>query len=321
MDEEKVGKVIDVRQACCYDTLTTPIKNAIATMKPDEILEVIITESLKRDFNRFVEKEEYKIIEEIKQGEDILFRISLKTKEQREKKMENCMVCGESLEYLTEAASVICNYCGKEESGYIRCPIGHYVCEECHGKGAYDAILDLAFTTTSKDPVAIAEMMMGHPNIPMLGCEHAPLTAAAFMAALKNEGSLGIGEKQIVEAMERAKKQAISGYCGLTGVCGVPIAIGSVFSVILGAECPRDRETSITMHVVARIVDAIANDTGPCCCKSYVRTAMSVGTNLAKEYLNVKLPIHLEKVSCFYIKRHPHGCRAAKCNYFPKRSK
>lgn len=121
---------------------------------------------------------------------------------------------------------------------------------------------------------------MGHPNISMLGCEHSLITVAAFLAALKNEGSLKIEDKQIVEAMERAKKQSISGYCGLTGVCGVPIGIGAVFSVILGAGCPKDKETSITMHAVARTVDSVANDTGPCCCKSYVRTALGLSQNL-----------------------------------------
>lgn len=237
---------------------------------------------------------------------------------QEEKKKENCMVCGSALEYLTEAVSVICNYCGKKESGYIRCPKGHYVCEECHGKGAYELVKDVALKTKEKDPLSIAETMMSHPSIPMLGCEHAYITAAAFMTALKNESSLDIKDKQIIEAMERVKKQAVSGYCGLTGVCGVPIAIGAVFSVILKAGCPKDTETSVTMHAVARTVNAIANDTGPCCCKSYVRTALSIGFNLAKEFLKVELPIHRERISCFYSKRHPHGCRGPKCSYFPK---
>lgn len=314
-------KVVDVRQACCYDTLTTPIKNAILTMKLEEVLEIIVNPSLKKEFNKFVEEEGHEVLEEIKQEGRIRFRIKLKTKEQsEERKKENCMVCGGPLEYLTEAVSVTCNYCGKSELGYIRCPRGHYVCEVCHGKGAFDVIKDLAISTVLKDPIAIAETMMGHPSISMLGCEHAQITAAVFMAALKNEGSLKIEDKQIVEAMERSRKQALSGYCGLTGVCGVPIAIGAAFSVILGAECPKDKETSITMHAVARTVDVVANDTGPCCCKSYVRTALGLSHNLAKEYLNVNLPIHREKISCFYIKRHPHGCRASKCLYFPKKA-
>jgi hypothetical protein len=209
----------------------------------------------------------------------------------------------------------VCNYCGKGESAYIRYPRGHYVCEICHGKGAFEAIRDLALSVTSRDPLAIAETMMSHPSVPMLGCENAWIAAAAFMASLKNTGKMEIENKHIVEAMERTRNQAISGYCGLTGTCGIPIGIGAVFSVILEAECPKDRETVIAMRAVTRTADAVANETGPCCCKSYVRTGLGVAYSLAKEYFNVNLPIHREKLSCFYVRRHPHGCRASKCLY------
>jgi len=239
-------------------------------------------------------------------------------KAKEEKKAENCMVCGASLEYLETAASVICNYCGKEEPGYVRCPKGHYVCDECHGKGVFDFISDTALKTSDKDPMSIAELLMAHPKIPMLGCEHALIATASLLAALKNHGTLDISNEQIIEAMKRTQKQSMPPYCALTGVCGVPIGIGAAFSVVLGAACPKDRESAITMHIVARTIDTIANDVGPMCCKSFVRTALSVGYNAAKEYFNVDLPIHREKISCFYSKRHPHGCRENKCLYFPK---
>lgn len=317
MPRKSASKVIDVRQACCYDTLTSPIKEAILGMKPNEVLEVIVNPSFKREFHKFVKEEGHQILEEASQEDEVHFRISMKSREQEEEgKKENCMVCGGPLEYLIDAVSATCNYCAKEESAYIRCPSGHYVCEECHGKGAYDVIKDFALSTPLRDPIEIAETMMAHPSITMLGCDNAIIAAAALSAALKNEGTLKIRDREIVEAMNRTRKQSISGYCGLTGVCGIPIAIGAVFSVILGASCPRDRESAITMHAVARVIEAIAIDVGPMCCKSFVRTAMGVGYNLAKEYLNVNLPIHREKIQCFYSKRHPHGCRESKCNYF-----
>jgi predicted RNA-binding Zn-ribbon protein involved in translation (DUF1610 family) len=237
---------------------------------------------------------------------------------EEEKRAENCMVCGASLEYLETTVSVLCNYCGKEETGYIRCPNGHYVCDECHGKGAFDLIKDIALATGEKDPLAIAELLMAHPKIPFLGCEHGLIATASLLAALKNDGTLDISNEQIIEAMKRTQKQSMPPYCALTGVCGVPIGIGAAFSAILGAACPKDRESAITMHIVARTIDTIANDVGPMCCKSFVRTALGVAYNSAKEYFNVHLPIHREKISCFYSKRHPHGCRENKCLYFPK---
>ena len=237
---------------------------------------------------------------------------------EEEKKAENCMVCGATLEYLKTAVSVTCNYCGKKETGYVRCPKGHYVCDECHGKGAFDLIRDIALATEEKDPLAIAELLMAHPKIPFLGCEHGLIATVALLAALKNDGTLGISNEQIIEAMKRTQKQSMPPYCALTGVCGVPIGIGAAFSIILGAACPKDRESAITMHIVARTIDTIANDVGPMCCKSFVRTALGVGYNSAKEYFNIHLPIHREKISCFFSKRHPHGCRENKCLYFPK---
>lgn len=157
---------------------------------------------------------------------------------------------------------------------------------------------------------------MDEPNIPMLGCEHAWIAAGALMAALKNEGTLKIAEEQVIEALNRTKRQAIGGYCGLTGVCGIVPAMGACFSVVLGASCPKDRETAATMKVVARIVERIAEETGPCCCKNFVRTALSEAILWAKECLHVSLPSPGKAIVCAHSSRHPHGCREEKCLYF-----
>lgn len=72
------------------------------------------------------------------------------------------------------------------------------------------------------------------------------------------------------------------------------------------------------MRVVGRIVNAIANETGPCCCKNFVRTALLEAVNLAKEYLHVTLPITDKTIICNHVERHPHGCRKEKCSFFKK---
>jgi TusA-related sulfurtransferase len=72
------SKVVDVRQACCQDTLATPIKDAIKRMKAGEILEVIITPSLKDLFNTFIEQGKYSILEETGKGEEVHFKIRVK---------------------------------------------------------------------------------------------------------------------------------------------------------------------------------------------------------------------------------------------------
>lgn len=150
----------------------------------------------------------------------------------------------------------------------------------------------------------------------MLGCENAWIAAGAFMASLRNQESVKITAEQIDEALNRTKEQAIGGYCGLTGVCGIVPAVGACFSVILGAACPKDLETAKTMKVVGNVVNAIADQTGPCCCKNFVRTALGVAVAAAEDLLNVSLPGSSAGIACSHVTRHPHGCRKDKCPYY-----
>ncbi|AET67213.1 hypothetical protein Desor_1563 [Desulfosporosinus orientis DSM 765] len=222
------------------------------------------------------------------------------------------------MDYFSSGREFTCFNCGKTEIGNIYCLKGHYICDECHGKDLFDRVKEYVLASESPNPFEIAEHLMNQENVPMLGCENAWIAAGALMAALKNEGTSKITEEQIVEALNRTKRQAIGGYCGLTGVCGIAPAIGACFSVIIGAACSKDQETVVVMRVVARIVDTIANETGPCCCKSFVRTALSEAIRSVKRYLNVSLPLPNEVIICSHSARHPHGCRESKCLYFNK---
>lgn len=173
----------------------------------------------------------------------------------------------------------------------------------------------MALAAQGNNPLKIAKTMIKSAPIPMLGCEHAWIAAGALLAAIKNSGEIKIAESLLAEALNRTKKQAIGAYCGLTGICGVAPAIGACFSVILGAACPKDKETATTMHVVSQVIEAIANQTGPCCCKNFVRTAMTLSCKLVKEHLKVTLSCSVEMV-CGDSNRHPHGCRKEKCCYY-----
>ena len=177
-------------------------------------------------------------------------------------------------------------------------------------------IEDMAFSTNLKDPVEISELMISHPALPMLGCQHAYIAAGALLAAMKNEGSRKITNEDIKEVFKRVERQAMGGYCGLTGVCGIAPAIGACFSVLLGSKCGKDVEQKITMEAVTRVSRVITNLTGPSCCKAYVRASLSVSINLLKERLQMVLPVNDLSGSCTYSSKHPHGCRENKCPYF-----
>lgn len=230
---------------------------------------------------------------------------------------ENCKICGSPLEYFDQGRNLTCDACSKQETANICCPNGHYICDECHGQGVFDLVKEHVLASESQDPLEIAEALMKDKDqVPMLGCENAWIAAGALMVALKNEGTLKITDAQIFEVLNRTHRQAIGGYCGLTGVCGIAPGIGACFSVILGAACPKDRETATTMTVVAKIVSVIAQETGPCCCKNFVRHALTESVFLVKEVLNVSLPSSLAPIVCTHVERHLHGCRREKCSYF-----
>lgn len=195
------------------------------------------------------------------------------------------------------------------------CLNGHYICDDCHGEKLFDTILQLVLSAKGTNPLIISEEIITEASPPMLGCEHAWIAAGALLAAIKNHGVICVTDNQIVEALSRTRRQAIGAYCGLTGVCGIAPAIGASFSVILGAACPKDKETATTMRVVSRIIEAIADQTGPCCCKNFVRTALTASCKLAKQYLKIDLP-YTGKIICQDSARHPHGCRENKCIYY-----
>jgi len=234
-----------------------------------------------------------------------------------ERKMENCQICGSELNYFSNGEELTCVICGTKEKGNICCPKGHYVCDTCHDKPVFDMIKDYGLNAKSQNPLEIAEIVMGiKDKVPMLGCANAWIATVSLMAALRNEGTIQISDEQIIEALNRTNKQAIGGYCGLTGVCGIVPAIGASYSVILGAACKKDVETSTTMKIVGRIVNVIADEAGPCCCKNFVRTSLIESMKIAKKQFGVKWKVPNEYVVCTHNERHPHGCREYKCVYF-----
>jgi hypothetical protein len=236
----------------------------------------------------------------------------------REKHDEPCPICGAKLDLLQNTERLACAYCGMSGQGKVFCSEGHSICDRCRSRDAWKMIEETAFTTEIKDPLAIAELMMGHPNLPMLGCEHVPIAAGAFMAALKNSpyGKGRITNTAIREAFDRAAKQTADDSCGRSGMCGIAPAIGACFSLFLGAQRGSDTEQRITMEAVVKVSQAIAGLTGPSCCKAYVRAALASAVTVFAERFGIILPSKDGGILCRHGVKHPHGCREEKCPYF-----
>ncbi|KMT22731.1 hypothetical protein CLCY_11c00650 [Clostridium cylindrosporum DSM 605] len=176
--------------------------------------------------------------------------------------------------------------------------------------------MNLILSSKEYNPLIIAEKIINSTSIPMLGCEHAWIAAGALLASIRNNGRIKVTDDQIMEALNRTRKQAIGAYCGLTGICGIAPGIGASFSVILGAACPKNEETATTMKVVSKVIECIANETGPCCCKNFIYATLKTSCKLSKEYLDINIP-YKYRIICKDYDRHPHGCRKEKCRHFP----
>jgi hypothetical protein len=230
--------------------------------------------------------------------------------------MEACLVCGEALEYLEQAAAVTCSLCGSAERGHVVCGRGHYVCEECHGRGFTAQLPALLNASDSLSPLEIAESLMAHPDLPMLGCEHAHVAAGALLRALINQGESGVTQAHLEEALRRTARQAVSAYCGLSGVCGVVPALGAAYSVLVGGQCGRGPETRSAMRLVSLLASATAEEAEPGCCKAYVRRGLKETVSYMEATLGLRLPLGTPPL-CRDMDRHPHGCRGPACDYHP----
>ena len=230
---------------------------------------------------------------------------------------EACAVCGATLEYLVEAVELTCDECGRTERGHVRCPAGHYLCEACHGAPFLEALDDLLAQAVETSPTALAERLMTHPDLPMLGCEHAHIAAGSLMTALRNQTGLGVTTTHVNEALCRTGRQAVGAYCGLSGVCGVVPALGACYSILTGGQCGRGPQTRAAMELVSRLASATAAEADPGCCKAYVRVCLAETQTFLHARLGISLPPPTP-VTCADAARHAHGCRGPECAFHPE---
>lgn len=231
--------------------------------------------------------------------------------------LQNCLVCAKPLEYLTLAQKNKCFYCGKNFDAYVVCPDGHSICEECHNRSVIYKAKEVCLSSTSNDPYFVFDEMFKQSDVPMLGCHHAFMVAGALLGALKNKGTVNVTRDIVDEIFSRIRNQAIGGYCGLTGICGIVPAAGACFAFLLGSKCGTDQEQRIVMEVTSEISRAIADLTGPSCCKAYSWKSIEISQKWFKQEFDISLSDSVKRITCYYEAMHPHGCRKKGCPYYP----
>lgn len=198
-----------------------------------------------------------------------------------------CLICGEALEYLTSDVIMSCEICGKEEKGKTSCIKGHYVCDECHAKGM-DVILNLCMLEDSKNPIEIFEKIIKEPFCHMHGPEHHVIVGAVLLTAYKNAGG-DIDLKEALQEMMNRGKSVPGGACGFWGAYGAGISSGIFVSIISGST-PLNKEAFALPHkMTSRAMNSIAEVGGPRCCKRSSYLSIAEAVDFVKENFGVEM--------------------------------
>ena len=224
------------------------------------------------------------------------------------------MICGEELDYLTIAVPVTCTYCGKEETTYIHCPEGHYVCNECHESDSIKIITQFCLNSGSKNPMEMAKTIMKHPIMPMHGPEHHAMIAGVLVTAYRNAAGK-LSDDEIIEAIRRGSTVP-GGYCGIYGADAAAIATGIAMSVILNATPLTDYERRVANIMTSRALLAISGNSGVRCCKRSTFASIEAAVQYFREVLGVELEqIPVSKLKCEHSHRNKQ-CSTVHCRYY-----
>ena len=223
----------------------------------------------------------------------------------------DCGVCGQPLVYATEPRAMQCNFCGREDKTLIYCPVGHYVCDACHSKAAVEVLRQVLETTSLTDPLAILELVMAHPSVPMHGPEHHAIVPGIIIAAVRNAG-YAVPKGAIEKSLERAS-EVPGGWCGLYGDCGAAVGVGIAISVLTSATPLTGPQRSLALRATSTALARMLDDQ-PRCCKRASRIAIQVAVDFLKERLNIVLPQSVNP-HCTYAFRNKQ-CAKEQCPFY-----
>ena len=226
---------------------------------------------------------------------------------------EECLICAAPLEYLEKDELMECAICHKQELSKARCSKGHYVCNECHTKGA-GAILGLCLHESSKNPIEIIQKMMAESFCHMHGPEHHIMVGAALLTACRNAGGqIDLGTALL--EMQNRGRQVPGGVCGFWGACGAGISAG-MFVSILSKSTPLAVEPwGLSNLMTSKALGEIGKIGGPRCCKRDSYLAILAAVDFVKEHFGVEM--ERSEVVCIHSAQN-NQCIGKRCPFKPQ---
>lgn len=202
----------------------------------------------------------------------------------------NCLLCGEELQYFSEPKILECSICHQKSEAEVSCINGHFICDECHSKKGIELIEEVCAHTESKNPIEIMQRIMKQPYIYMHGPEHHVLVGAALLAAYDNSGG-SIDRKTALKEMVRRGRQVPGGVCGFWGSCGAGISTGIFLGIITGANPLKEEEWGLSNLMTAASLKAIGEIGGPRCCKRDSFLAVREAVVFVKEHFGISMEL------------------------------
>ena len=225
------------------------------------------------------------------------------------RRIADCMVCGEELQYSTLPTRCSCYYCGAEEMSATRCEAGHFVCDRCHSSDSAAVLEHLLVSARDTDLLGLMDRVRQHPAVPMHGPEHHALVPAVILSVARALGA-PIGDEEIRAGLTRGA-QVPGGVCGFWGVCGAAIGAGIAAAILLESTpvqaSPRQRSQRLT----ARVMDAVADIEAGRCCQRESWVALTTLSALSGEHLGLHLPAEAT-VRCRQYQQN-HECIYSDC--------
>ncbi len=223
---------------------------------------------------------------------------------------EECLICKAQLEYLKMDELMECAICHKKENSKTRCVNGHYVCNQCHTKGA-DVIIGICLKETSKNPIEILEKLMEQPFCHMHGPEHHIMVGSALLTAYKNSGGDIDLNQALIEMMNRGKSVP-GGACGFWGACGAGISAGMFVSIISKSTPLSIEEFGLSNLMTSKVLEQIGTIGGPRCCKRDSYLSVISAIDFVKEHFSIEM--ENPEIICSYSAKN-NQCIGKRCPF------
>jgi hypothetical protein len=228
-----------------------------------------------------------------------------------------CLVCGQDLVYLDSPEELVCSSCGRRQPTPVRCPRGHFICDDCHRLPAEDFIERACLATDIPNPLELALFLMRHPSVRMHGPEHHFLVPAALLTSY----SLVAGEEgRLADRLKKARDRARDvkgGFCGFLGDCGAAVGTGIFVSVLSGATPLSRVEWRLSNLMTSRSLHDIALAGGPRCCKRNAYLAILAAAAFVREEWGIDLPVKKDP-ACEFSDLN-RECLQLECRFYRER--